>query len=373
MIHVCYGTQAELIKLAPIIRELVRRGTDHRIIFTGQHVHETQALLKHFHLRQPDCTLYVGQGVYSAARAAWWAASTLTRAVLDRARFRRDAFGAGPGVCVVHGDTLSTLLVVMLARVLGLSIAHVESGLRSYNWRCPFPEEIVRVIADRRADLLFAPGPWARDNLLKMKVTGRIVTLVANTGKDALDYTLALPGRDPAQPCLQRPFALASIHRFETVTRPDALARAVDVVGRAAENIHILWPLHTVTRRALQKACLLDGLAATNVTPCDILPYPAFAGALAAAEFVIADGGSIQEESFFLDKPCLLLRHTTERREGLGENVVLSRWDAETIDAFLARPGQYRRRTAVADEPVSPVLVDELLAFQQQLDIRSSA
>ncbi len=372
MIHVCYGTQAELIKLAPVMIELARRGVGHRIIFTGQHAHQTQALLDHFNLRRPDRTLHQGEGVFSAAHAAWWASGILSRAVLDRGRFRREVFAPGPGVCVVHGDTLSTLLAVMLARLLALGVAHVESGLRSYDWRDPFPEEIIRVIANRRADLLFAPGPWARDNLLKMNVKGRIVELAVNTGKDALDYTLAsAAGSPPAGPA--GPFALASIHRFETVNRPDVLARAVDVIRRAAEKVRIVWPLHTVTRRALQGAGLLDSLAAANVELCDILPYPVFARALAAAEFVIADGGSIQEESFFLDKPCLLLRRATERREGLGENVVLSRWDAKTIDAFLTEPSRYRRRTRIPDEAVSPIVVDELVALQQRLDARSPA
>lgn len=366
MVHVCYGTQAELIKLAPIIIELARRGAAHRVIFTGQHVRETRALLDHFGLRRPDCTLHAGKGVYSATRAAAWTAGILARAVLDRARFRREVFGPGPGVCVVHGDTLSTLLVVTLARVLGLKVAHVESGLRSYNWRHPFPEEIVRVIANRRADLLFAPGSWATNNLRKMKVTGRIVQLAANTGKDALDYTLALPASDQP-PQRAEPYALTSIHRFETVNRLDMLAHAVDVVRRAAETVRMVWPLHTVTRRALQSAGLLDSLAGANVELCDVLPYQSFAGLLAAAEFVIADGGSIQEESFFLDKPCLLLRRTTERREGLDENVVLSRWDAAAIDAFLADPAQHRRRTAVPAGSVSPVVVDELLAMDERL------
>ncbi|MCK4601639.1 MAG: UDP-N-acetylglucosamine 2-epimerase, partial [Phycisphaerae bacterium] len=219
---------------------------------------------------------------------------------------------------------------------------------------------------NRRADLLFAPGSWATNNLRKMKVKGRIVTLAANTGKDALDYTLALPASDQP-PRRAGPYALATIHRFETVNRPDMLARAVDVVRRAAETVRMVWPLHTVTRRALQSAGLLEGLAGANVELCDVLPYQLFARLLAAAEFVIADGGSIQEESFFLDKPCLLLRRTTERREGLDENVVLSRWDAETIDAFLADPNRRRRRTAIPAGSISPVVVDELLAMDERL------
>jgi len=358
-----------LIKLAPVMMEMSRRRVPHRIIFTGQHGRQTQALLDHFRLRKPDRTLYNGEGVFSAPHALRWIGRIICKAALDRLRHDWEIFAPGPGVCVVHGDTLSTLLAVVLAGMLGLRVAHIESGLRSYNWRHPFPEEIIRVIANRRADLLFAPGQWARDNLLKMKVTGRIVTLAANTGKDALDYVLCLPSTGAETPPTG-PFALASIHRFETVNRPQTLARAVDVVRRAAGSVKVIWPLHTVTRRALGAANLLDALAAANVELREILPYPQFARLLGKADFVITDGGSIQEESFFLDKPCLLLRRTTERREGLGENVVLSRWDDGEIDAFLADPRRHVRRTDIPAEGASPVIVDELLSMHSRLSQR---
>ncbi len=364
MIHVCYGTQAELIKLAPILRELDARGVPHRVIDTGQHFAQTESLRPQLGLRPPDCVLWSGRGVYSKARAALWSAEILARCLLDRPRLRRQAFAPGPGVVVVHGDTMSTMLLSAMARMLGLVLAHVESGLRSYRWLHPFPEEIIRVIANRWARLLLAPGDWAADNLRRMKVKGRIVTLPANTGKDALDYVLSQPCAGAAIP--PQPYALASIHRFETVTSPACTRKAVEVVIGAARRLRVVWPLHTVTRAAIERAGLMPSLQAANVELRDIQPYAHFAVLLREASFVIADGGSIQEESWFLDKPCLLLRHATERQEGLGENVVLSRWDAGVIEQFLANPQNHRRRTAPSDESPSRRVVDELLRLERQ-------
>ena len=364
MIHVCFGTQAELIKLAPILKELADRDVPHRIIDTGQHPEQTRRLRQQFALREPDVRLHRGEAIASGAAAAVWGAKILAACLVSRRRFRAEVFAPGPGCCVAHGDTLSTLLVAMLASMLGLKLAHVESGLRSFRWLNPFPEEIVRVLTNRRADLLFAPGGWACENLRKMKVAGRVVRLPANTGRDALEMVLSLPSSlDPPV----GPYALASIHRYETIRSPRALARVVETLVAASLHARIIWPLHTVTRRAMEKAGLLKELALSKVELCDTLPYPDFARLLAGARFVIADGGSIQEESYFLDKPCLLLRHATERREGIGENVLLSRWKAEAIEEFLRSPQRYRRRGEMPGERPSSIVADELIAFERSL------
>jgi len=364
MIHVCFGTQAELIKLAPILKELGGRGIPHRIIDTGQHPEQTRCLRKQFAMRAPDVCLHRGKSISSCAAAAVWGAKILGACLVNRRRLRREVFAPGPGCCVAHGDTLSTLLAAILAATLGLKPVHVESGLRSFRWLNPFPEEIVRVVTNRRADLLFAPGRWACENLRKMNVAGRVVLLPANTGRDALEMVLSLPASSapPAEP-----YALASIHRYETIRSPRALARVVETVLAASLQARVLWPLHTVTRRAMARAGLLKELALSNVEMCDTLPYPDFARLLAGARFVIADGGSIQEESYFLDKPCLLLRHTTERREGLGENVLLSRWRADAIEEFLRGPQRYRRRDKLPKERSSSIVVEELIAFERSL------
>ena len=365
MIHVCYGTQAELIKLAPVLRELAGRGTPHRIIDTGQHPRQTQSLAEQFSLRPPDARLWEGGGVASSFDALRWASSIVAGTLFFHRRLRETTFAPGPGVCVIHGDTLSTLLGAWVARRMGLKVAHVESGLRSFRRLHPFPEELIRVRVNLRADLLFAPGAWACDNLRRMNVRGRIVQLPVNTGKDAGDYILSL---GQAKPPRQGPYALVSIHRFETVTSAARTRRAVEVVCQAANHWPVVWPMHEVTRRAVEKAGLMETLRQAGVDVTDILPYTQFLPALRHATAVIADGGSIQEESWFYDIPCLLLREATERREGLGENVVLSQWKPQLIADFFAAPQQYRRRSELPAQSSSALIVDELVALQARLD-----
>ena len=357
MIHVCFGTQAELIKLAGVLRALADLGAEHRIVDTGQHGLTARRLLEPLGLRQPDAVLYDGPPVTSSARAAAWMASLGWMALTDRPRLRTRGFAPGPGVVCVHGDTFTTLAASALARMLGLKLAHVESGLRSYNWRHPFPEEIVRVITNRWADVLFPPGAWAADNLRAMGVRGRIVPLPVNTGRDALDLVLrdALP--NPHRP----PYAVASLHRFETLVSAALVRQAVEVVVEASKRCPVVWPMHTVMRQAVEKAGLMPRLQQADVRIGPILDYPQFAPVLRDASFVIADGGSIQEECYFLDKPCLLLRRATERREGLGENVVLSGWDAATIEAFLADPASHRRQTPLPAGQASRIVAQELV------------
>lgn len=356
MIHVCYGTQAELIKLAPVLVELARRGVAHRIVETGQHGSAVNRLRETFGIAGPDAVLWDQGGVYSNVRAGLWMASILSRLAHGRRRLRREVFPGG-GVMLIHGDTFSTLVATILAKGLGMKLAHVESGLRSFNYLNPFPEELVRVFATSRADVLFPPGSWAAENLRKANVRGTIVELPMNTGAEAL--SIVLSGGQEFQPRRQ-PYAVASIHRFETVSRPGRLRQATEVVRRASKLCPVVWPMHEVTRRALAKARLLDELTSSGVELTDVLGYRDFAHLVKGARFVLADGGTIQEESYYLDKPCLLLRQATERREGLGENVVVSRWRPSAIDAFLADPGRYRRLTPLPQASAGACVVDAL-------------
>ncbi len=339
------------------------------MIDTGQHAGQTRKLRGQFGMPSPDAILDAGEGIYGFGKAGAWSARILANALFARHELRTRVFAPGPGVCVIHGDTFTTLLMGIVCRAMGIRIAHVESGLRSFRWFHPFPEEIVRVVVNRWASLLLAPGEWAAENLRNMCVRGRIVTLPSNTGCDALRHALdqEVNVRIP-----DVPYAVASIHRFETVTSRSRVARAIDVVRDASRRCRIVWPMHEVFATAARRARLLGSLNDANVEIRPILDYIPFAHLLSGARFVIADGGSIQEESWFLDKPCLLLRHATERREGLGENVLLSDWDADSIKRFLNDPSVFRRENRPTEKSPSAVAVDAVIAMHDRLHGRRS-
>ena len=341
MIYVVIGTKAQLIKMAPVMVALRNQGLPYRFISTGQHRETTQGILDNFGLRGPDHTLYDGPDITSIPHMSLWGARLLWRVF----RRREEVFGHKPeGIVLVHGDTLSTLLGALMGRAAGLKVGHVESGLRSYNWLHPFPEEITRLMTFRLTHVHFCPGNWAVDNLCNYR--GEKVNVQDNTLKDALRIAMrAIATADVPIP--SHPYAIVSIHRFENTFSRKALSRVAATVEKVAKQVPVLFILHKVTERKLRRFGLFEQLK--DVPAVEFrqrYDYFRFIKLVLRAEFVISDGGSNQEECHYLGKPILLLRKATERREGLGTNCVLSRHDPDVIQDFLQHYPRYAIRAA---------------------------
>ena len=363
MIHVFVGTQAEYIKLAPLLWRMESAGLPYRLIDSGQHADRSESFRGELGLRAPDHAMGGARSVDSVPAAVWWAAGLGRRLARPR-RLDRVVFGGRPGICVVHGDTPTTLIGALMAKRAGLAVAHVEAGLRTHRWLHPFPEEIVRVVVDRLADLLFAPDAAAAEELRKRRVRGRIIAGSSNTVCDALRAALE-PGSAVAPPAPDtsggarshgspRPPGpvVVTMHRVENLHRRRRRQALVQVITRLAQTAPVRWYLHEPTRRALGPDGLA-GLEASGVELVPMAPYAEFARALARAPFAITDGGSIQEECALLGVPVLLWRDRTDRADGLGENAVLSRYDLSVAEAFLADPERFRRsRRLPQSEPV---------------------
>jgi len=333
MIHLFTGTKAQVIKMAPVAVELRDRGVPFRTVDSGQHADLTRRLRSVFALAEPDVRLRsAGGDVVSLRGAVKWYAGQAWRSMVG-GRWLRDEVFPGGGICLIHGDTLSTLLGMRMAKRAGLDVAHVESGLRSFCAWEPFPEELIRVRCMRRADLLFAPSDEAAGNLKEMNVRGRVVNVGGNTVADALRLVAGAPTtmRIP-----EEPFALATCHRVENIRRRGRLARIVALVNRVAERIRVVFVVHKPTLDALRRFGLADALSGA-VERLDMLDYPDMVAMLQAARVVLTDGGSIQEECACLGKPCLILRRTTERPDGLGKTAMLWAFDDAAGDVFVSR------------------------------------
>lgn len=350
MLHVFIGTKAQYIKCAPLLARLEERGAEYRLIDSGQHAALAEGLRAELGVRPPDFRLGGGGDVESAAQAARWAARLLARWA-SPARLRREVFGGRDGACLVHGDTPSTWLGMVLARRAGLAVAHLESGLRSRRWFHPFPEEIIRHRTARRADVLLAPDAAAAANLREMGAPGRVVNLGGNTGLETLRAAGAAAG--PEGP------AVITMHRVENLHRPSRREGLVDVAVERAGRGPVRWVMHGPTRRALgERARRRLAGAGVEVTP--LTGHAAFAGLLASAPWVITDGGSVQEECALLGVPTLLWRDRTERPDGLGANAVLSRYDPAAVTEFLADPQRFRRPPAIPAANPSQKAVEAL-------------
>ena len=370
MIHVFVGTQAEYIKMSPLLLRMESTGLPYRLIDSGQHADRSESFRDELGLRVPDHAMGGTRSVDSVPAALWWTAGLGRKLALPR-RLDRTVFGGCPGICVVHGDTPTTLIGALMAKRAGLALAHVEAGLRSHRWLHPFPEEIIRVAVDRLADLLFAPNGVAADELRKRRVRGRIITGSSNTISDAL--CAALESRPAGTPTTldmsggarshssprQPPPVVASIHRVENLHRRRRMQALVHTITRLAQTTPVRWYVHEPTRRALGSAGLA-GLEASGVELVPMVPYAEFVRALARAPFAITDGGSIQEECALLGVPLLLWRDRTDRADGLGSNVMLSRYDPAVVEAFLADPQRFRRARRLPQSSPSQEILEVL-------------
>lgn len=352
-LHVFLGTKAQYVKTAPLLRLMDARGIDYRLIDSGQHAHLTAGLRRELGVRQPDHVLGGDGDVDSLPQAVIWAARLAT-GLGSPTRLRREVFAGVGGICVVHGDTPTTLLATAMARRAGLAVAHLEAGLRSHNAFHPFPEELIRLVVMRRSDLLFAPHPQAAANLAAMGVSGRVVTVTANTSVDAVRAA-------PASATEGGP-AIVTLHRVENLYRRAVVTRLVAAVIDLAGRQPVRFVVHGPTWEALRRGDHEQRLRQAGVELVPLAPHGEFVAMLRAAPLVVTDGGSIQEECALLGVPTLVWRRHSERADGVGANVVISGHDPAVESDFLADSDRYRRPTTLPDSSPSAEILDVLEA-----------
>jgi UDP-N-acetylglucosamine 2-epimerase (non-hydrolysing) len=351
VIHIFVGTKAQFIKMSPIIKELDIRGIEYNFIDAGQHAALTQKIVNQFALPSPHVVLRNQQNNISTIfEAVTWTISSIWKAIFNRKSIFQQVFFGKKGICLIHGDTLTTLLSLIYAKRCGLKIAHVEAGLRSFNIFNPFPEEIIRIIAMHSSDILFAPSDWAYQNLINMKLEEKAVNIQGNTIIDALDV---VKGYTNSNYKPKEPYALVTVHRVETIFSRSRMNKLVGILQRAALDIKVVFVLHDPTRKQLERFGLFKSLDEnSNIKMSPLLSYIDFINLMEGAVYVISDGGSIQEETAYLNVPCIILRSRTERREGLGKNSILSNFDLDEIFRFVQDlPDNSQIRTDNAQKP----------------------
>ena len=333
MIHFFVGTKAQFIKMAPVMIEMRNRNIPFRYIDSGQHAELTGSLRKVFGLREPDVNLYGrNKDIVSISSAVGWTLK-LSWASLTRRKWLREHVFCGGGICLIHGDTLSTLLGMRMAKAAGLKVGHVEAGLRSFCMWNPFPEELIRVYCMKRCNVLFAPSQEAQSNLEAMNIRGRVIKVQGNTIVDALRLMEEIPATIEIP---EGPFALVTCHRLETITHRRRLQQVVSLLNRISRQLKVVFVTHKPTRRYLKRFSLADKLSG-EICMLGMQEYMNFTALLKSARLVLTDGGSIQEECAYLKKPCLILRKKTERPDGLGQNAMIWGFEDKAVDEFLSR------------------------------------
>ena len=357
MILVVFGTTGELIKLAPVLLRLDERGHRYLLATTGQQVEQIPSFIDQFGLRQPD--LWLGRGAGGSdlrvnGDIPGWFRFVVRSYLRHRPRLRR-TLDRGPGrpLVLVHGDTMTTVLGAAIGRSLSVPVAHIEGGLRSYDLRHPFPEELNRRLASTLAAIHYAPGAWAASNLSR--------GIVVDTGSNTIRDSLALVPEGGAKPLPLPPtYGVVSLHRFELLKDRAALTSTLAVLVEAAERVPLVFVDHPVTAAALERFELDRLFDVERLVRVPRLRFFDFVRVERDAAFVVTDSGGSQEECFYLDVPCLVHRVRSERREGLGETAVLSGLSTDVLREFLADPGRFRRRGALREDSPSTVIVDDV-------------
>ena len=357
MILVVFGTTGELIKLAPVLLRLDGRGHPYLLATTGQQVQQIPAFLEQFGLRQPDTWLArgrTGRDLRVNADIPGWLANVTRSWLRERQHVRRKLKdGPGRSLVLVHGDTMTTVLGSMIGRSLRATVAHIEGGLRSYDVRHPFPEELNRKLASALSRIHYAPGAWAASNLRR----GDVVDTGSNTIRDSLELVSDEP---PSVPLPDPPFGIVSLHRFELLNSRRLLTETIEVLANAARQTPLLFIDHSVTSAALDRFGLARHFDTSRFVRIPRLRFFDFVRVERRSAFVVTDSGGSQEECYYLDLPCLVHRVKTERREGLGENAVLSGMSADVLRDFLDEPTRYRRASTLSPTSPSDVIVGDL-------------
>lgn len=343
------------------MKVLEQRGIPYNCIDAGQHGGITGAIIKQFQLREPDVYLQERPETISSIGAALkWTSKIMGKLLLQPQEVFAHVFKASQGICLIHGDTLTTLISLIYAKRCGLKVAHVEAGLRSYKYLDPFPEEIVRLVAMRFSDILFAPSHNAFKNLCRMGYKGKTINIKANTGFDAAAFAVRHHTQCPTNDPHQVNHVVVTIHRMETIFSKTRMELIVDVIMKVAHTFDVIFVLHAPTLKQLEKYNLLARMDETRIKLRPLQPYIPFINLLEKACFVMTDGGSVQEECFFLNKPCLIMRSKTEREEGIGENAMLSKLDPERISRFITHYADYKRSGKLDKVRPSESIVDHL-------------
>jgi len=353
------GTRAQLVKVAPVLRQAHRSGVGHTVWLTGQHDESIGDLIDDFAIQSEFVWPPQHKERSSIARLLGWFPGTLIacrRYLLSIAT----QTGARP-VAIVHGDTLSTFLGALAAKLAGAEVVHLESGLSSGALGDPFPEEMLRRLTFRLTDIAMCPNDEAFERMQRFRRC-RVVHTGENTLLDCV--RLAMKSNGDHNRSAASDYFVASIHRFQNIYKQDALTRIVDEIVDLSAIARVEFILHPPTELRLRKYGLygrLDKAPAVILRPR--LPYTDFVALIGASRGVISDGGSNQEELSYLGVPTVLFRSRSERPDGLGENVVLRSETGKSL-VEMARVAEFEslRRSSridVAAEP-SQVTVETL-------------
>lgn len=359
-IIVVAGARPNFMKVAPIMRAVCEQNAaggpriDARLLHTGQHYDAAMSDI-FFHelgIRPPDFNLGVGAGSHAVQTAR---IMTGFESILKEHR---------PDWTVVVGDVNSTLACTLVCAKMGVRVAHVEAGLRSFDRR--MPEEINRLATDALADLLLTPSQDAGDNLRREGIPERRIRMAGNIMIDSLVQNLEAARCSRVLDRLDlrpRRFVYATLHRPANVDQRESLEQIAAGLGRLSEQWDVVFPVHPRTHKRLEEF-RIDCSRWSRLKLTEPMGYHDSLCLTENARLVITDSGGLQEESTYFGTPCLTLRPNTERPVTItvGSNRLTSPPTlANDIGEVMTLPERFGERPLLWDGNTAPRVIAALL------------
>jgi UDP-N-acetylglucosamine 2-epimerase (non-hydrolysing) len=323
------GARPNFMKVAPLLKECeARPGLRAVLVHTGQHYDPalSDVFFRDLGMRRPDHALEVGSGSHAQQTAE------------VMRRIEPVLLAERPDVVLVVGDVNSTLAATLVAVKLGLPVAHVEAGLRSFDRR--MPEEVNRIVTDALSSWHFTSEPGAAENLRREGIPAEGIHFAGNV---MIDTLLACRERAAASPILARlglengggPYGVVTLHRPSNVDDPEHLRALVAALQEIGRRLTLVFPVHPRTAAMLERLGLAASAGLRFLAP---LGYLDFLRLVSRARLVITDSGGIQEETAILEVPCLTVRDSTERPITVecGWNRLVGTHPAALVDAAAA-------------------------------------
>ncbi|MGV8073281.1 MAG: non-hydrolyzing UDP-N-acetylglucosamine 2-epimerase [Syntrophobacteraceae bacterium] len=317
IIHVV-GARPNFMKVAPVMAALAEcANVSQVLVHTGQHydANMSRIFFEELGLPKPDVNLEVGSGSHAMQTAQ------------IMMRFEEVVLAQKPDMVLVYGDVNSTVASAVVCSKLGVSIGHVEAGLRSFDRT--MPEEINRLLTDQIADLLFTPSKDGDENLLREGIAPEKIHLVGNVMIDTLIRLLPVAAARPFNGDMKvgpKSYGLITLHRPSNVDDPAGLKSIMEVLMDVSKDLPLVFPVHPRTRSRIAELDLsISGNGRMHLV--EPLGYLDFLKLQTEAAVVVTDSGGIQEETTYLGVPCLTVRENTERpiTVEMGTNVLIGR------------------------------------------------
>lgn len=302
LIHIV-GARPNFMKAASVLTAIAQRnGFNQKLVHTGQHYDKnmSQVFFSELGLPEPDVNLNVGSASHAVQTAE------------IMKRFEQVVLAEKPDWVLVYGDVNSTVAAALVCAKLQVPVAHIEAGLRSFDRT--MPEEINRLLTDQIADLLFTPSADGDKNLHQEGIAGEKIHRVGNVMIDTL--VRLLPQAEQCWPVLKEQFnlkqyGLVTLHRPSNVDNPKILAEIITTLDDISRDLPVLFPIHPRTYKRLETLNLQR--TTHNLQLISPLGYLDFLALQQRATVVITDSGGVQEETTYLNTPCLTVRENTER------------------------------------------------------------